>query len=125
LDTGGNIALASQPYATAQDVASAIRTFQGECWYNTALGIPYFAQILGELPPISLVKAQFVAAAETVPDVNSAVCYISSFQNRDLQGQVQTTIAGSSAVAVATISPTQPGGPFILGESSLGGLNEI
>jgi hypothetical protein len=47
LDASGNIAVASAPYAIAQDAASAIRLFAGEHWYDTAQGIPCFSQVLG------------------------------------------------------------------------------
>lgn len=91
IDASGDIAVASDPYAQAQDVASAIKTFQGEVYYNTTVGVPYFVSILGQAPPISLVKSYFVSAAKTVPNVASAVCFISSFVNRRLGGQVQVT----------------------------------
>ena len=42
LDANNNIALAAEPYAFAQDAASAIRLFQGELWYDTTRGVPYF-----------------------------------------------------------------------------------
>ena len=47
LDAGGNIARASNPYAVAQDVASAIKLFRGELFYDTAKGIPYWTEVLG------------------------------------------------------------------------------
>ena len=40
LDTAGNIALAKDPYAKAQDVASACRLFAGELYDDTEKGIP-------------------------------------------------------------------------------------
>ena len=89
VDATGNIAQASDPYSQAQDAASAIRTFRGECYYNTLLGIPYWSNVLGKWPPLSLVKAYIVAAALTVPGTVKAVCYISSFVNRKITGQVQ------------------------------------
>jgi hypothetical protein len=85
----GNIAVASDPYSQAQDAASAIRTFQGEAIYDTTLGVPYKDQILGQAVPMSLMKAQFVKAALTVPGTAAAVCYIASFVNREIKGQVQ------------------------------------
>jgi len=91
LDASGNIAMASNPYSLAQDAASAVRLFQGELWYNTAPGVPYWSSILGKFPPLSLIRAKQVAAALTVPEVTSANCYYSSFTNRELQGQVQVT----------------------------------
>jgi hypothetical protein len=100
LDSSGNIAIASEPYSIAQDVASAIRLVQGELWYDTTQGIPYFGQILGELPPIAFMKAQFVAAALTVPDVVSAVCFITGFSNRTITGQVQIVDTSGTTQAV-------------------------
>jgi len=91
LDVDGNIAVASEPYSLAQDAASAIRTFLGECWYNTTLGVPYFESFLGKAPNITLMKAKFVAAALTVPGVSSAKVFITSVAGRRVTGQVQVT----------------------------------
>ena len=63
VDALGNIAMASDPYAQAQDAASNIRTFAGEVYFNTTLGVPYWEQILGLAPPISVMKAHWNAAA--------------------------------------------------------------
>ena len=101
LDASGNIAVATDPYSVAQDVASAVRTFIGECYYQTNLGIPYFQQILGQLPPLAFVKAQICAAAATVPGCTNPVCYVSGFANRKMAGQVQFT---DSNGAVQTVS---------------------
>ena len=99
-DANNNIAVASDPYSQAQDAASAERTFLGECWYNTLLGVPWYSEILGLRPPLSLVKAKLIAAAKTVPGVTAAACFISSFKNRQVAGQVQiTNLAGKTSVA--------------------------
>lgn len=89
LDSSGNIALAAPPYALAQDVASAIKLFLGELWYDTTKGIPYFEDILGKLPPPSLLIGQMERAALTVPGVVSAQCIIDAFDAREVRGQVQ------------------------------------
>lgn len=91
LDVAGNIAVAEAPYALAQDAASAIRTFSGEVYFNTTLGIPYFQQILGQTPPLSLMKYYFNQAALTVPNVASAVCFFTGWTDRKVSGQVQIT----------------------------------
>lgn len=91
LDSSGNIALATEPYAIAQDVASAARLFAGELWFDTTKGIPYFEQILGHSPPIAIYKALNEAAALTVPNVVKAKCYVSSYTDRKITGQIQTT----------------------------------
>ena len=91
LDASGNIAVASDPYAIAQDVASAIKTFAGELYFDTAQGIPYFSQVLGARPSLQLLKAHMERAALTVPGVVTATCLFSSFKDRKLSGQVQVT----------------------------------
>lgn len=98
-DAAGNIAVAANPYALAQDVASALRTVLGEVWFDDTLGIPYLvegnptAQILGNTPPLTVFKAYMVNAALTVPGVVSAVCVVESFDTstRQVVGQVQFT----------------------------------
>ena len=75
--------------ALAQDVASAVRLFLGELWYNTPKGIPYFEDVLGQLPPLSLLTGYIEKAALTVPGVVSAQCIISAFDAREITGQIQ------------------------------------
>jgi len=89
LDVNGNIALAGTPYSIAQDVASAIRTFLGECWYDTSLGLPYWQQILGELPPLQYIADQMQDQAKTIPNVVDSKATFTSFKNRSLAGQIQ------------------------------------
>ena len=110
LNASNNIALASAvypraplkaaAYAQAQDAACAIRLFQGELTYDIDQGVPYFQQILGKLPPVPLMKARFTQAAMRVPGVTSAQVFFSSFDNRELLGQVQiTNDSGRTAAA--------------------------
>lgn len=133
LDSFGNIALATDPYSAAQDVASAVRTFIGECWYDTGRGIPYYAQILGKFPPLSLVKSLIKTAALTVPGVTNVTVFITSFEHRSLTGQVQftdTNVTPSTSVVVGfgpglfmvggpegtiTVPASSVGGPSVIG----------
>lgn len=89
LDVNGNIALAAAPYSIAQDVASATRTFLGECWYDTNLGLPYWQQILGDFPPLPFVSQQIEEACYTIPNVAAVEVSFTSFDNRSLAGQIQ------------------------------------
>lgn len=91
LDVNGNIALAGAPYSVAQDVSSAVRTFLGECWYNTTLGLPYWQQILGEFPPLQFVSQKISEAAFTIPNVVKADVTFTAFTNRELSGQILIT----------------------------------
>ena len=63
LTAQGDIAVASEPYALAQDAASECKLFAGEAFYDTGRGIPYWGQILGLRPPLSLVRAYLIQAA--------------------------------------------------------------
>jgi len=89
VDSTGNIAVAQEPYAVAQDVATAVKLFFGELWYSRNSGVPYWSGILGARPPLSFVKAQLVRAALTVPRVVEARCIIASFVGRTVAGQIQ------------------------------------
>jgi hypothetical protein len=104
-DAAGNIAVAANPYAIAQDVASAVRVFRGEVWYDTAQGMPYLQQILGEAPPIELVKSQLASVGMTTPEVTHIDVFITAFEGRELSGQLKITdnrgntlIAGSASL---------------------------
>jgi hypothetical protein len=99
LDSSNGIAVASDPYSVQQDVASACRTFLGDLWYDTAAGIPYFQQILGQFPPLELVKQWLVTQALTVPGCTNPVVYISTFSDRQISGQVQFTDSNGTTQA--------------------------
>lgn len=97
LDASGNWALATDPYSQAQDAASAIRTFRGEVYYDQLAGMPYWENILGQAPPLSIVRAEVIAQALTVPGVAAAKCAITRFKDRHLQGQVQIVNSAGQA----------------------------
>lgn len=102
LDSSGNIALAAPPYALAQDVASAVRTFLGELWYDVTQGIPYFQQILGKLPPTSIItQLMSNEALLRVPGVVTAQTVISAFNaDGEVDGQIQFTDSTGEVTSV-------------------------
>jgi hypothetical protein len=101
IDASRNIAVASIPYALAQDAASAIRTFLKEVYYDTTKGVDYWGLILGKSPSLQVLKAQLSNAALTVPGVVWAQVYISSIVERRVAGQVQVTDS-SGTISVAS-----------------------
>lgn len=101
LDAAGNIAMASPPYALAQDVASAVRTFLGEVWYDTTLGIPYQTEVLGKLPPAAMLTQLISTEALTVPGVVTAQCVITSFAAREVSGQIIFTDESGEETTIA------------------------
>lgn len=110
LDANGNIAVAAAPYALAQDAASAIKTFLGEVYWDTTIGVRYMTQILGKNPPLPLLKQQLVMAALTVLGVVSAQVFINSLSDRLISGQVQVTDVDTGQVSVAPFTATNPQG---------------
>lgn len=107
VDNNGNIAMAKEPYALAQDVATACRLFQGELWYDTRQGVPYWQSILGQMPPLAFLRAKYQQAAMTVPDVKTTNIFIASItQDRVVTGQVQITGPSGTIAANFTNIPT-------------------
>lgn len=99
IGSDGNIAVAAPPYALAQDVASACRLFLNELWYDSSKGIPYFEQVLGHLPPQSLLTGYLEKAALAVPGVVSAQCTITGVTEREVIGEIRfIDEAGQSGV---------------------------
>ncbi len=110
LDSNGNLSIATGAYAIAQDVASAARLFLGELWYDTTQGIPYLEQILGYRPSLQFVKAQLVAAGESVPGVANIKCFlVGPGSNRQVGGQMQITDNSGSVSVIESTTILQPG----------------
>lgn len=91
VDVSRNIAVSKEPYALAQDAASAVKLFLGEDYYDISRGVPFFGEILGHWPPVTLMKSHFIRAAKTVPGVVEAQSFIFSIEDRRPRGQVQVT----------------------------------
>lgn len=89
VDANGNIAMATEPYANAQDVASACRLFAGELYYDTSKGIPYLSSVLGVDVPAQSVESLYEEAALTVPDIVEAKCTLQQDSARNMIGTVQ------------------------------------
>jgi hypothetical protein len=122
IDSLGNIAMAAPPYALAQDVASAARTWLGEVLYDTTVGVPY-QQILGQRPPASLVQAAMVEAAMTVPGVVQAECILTGFVDTAVVAEPAQYLLDSGGNPVLDSS----GNPIITssGDSGLSKLRQL
>lgn len=110
LDAFGNIAVATEPYSLAQDAASAVRTYLGECYWDTTVGVPWLQRIFGRNVTLNYIKAQIVAAARTVPDVASAQFFVTAFNSRALTGQLQVVSLTTGQTSVATFTVINPQG---------------
>lgn len=97
----GNIAVASEPYSIVQDVASAIRVFSGECYYDTGLGPPYRKLILGRSQSSGVFKAQAEQAALGVGGVEAAKCIITAInRDRQLSGYILLSLSDGTTQSV-------------------------
>lgn len=107
IDAAGNVAVAKNPYAAAQDIAAACRTFLGEVYYDTTLGVPYWQSILGQWPPIQLIQSDLEAQALTVPTVSVARCQITSLVDRAVTGTIyfETDDGSTGSVDISTVIP--------------------
>lgn len=101
LTPGGDIAVAEGGLNLAQDAASAIRLFEGELYFDTSQGVPYFDQVLGYAPPVGLMKEYFNRAALTVEGVATARTFLSGWTGRTLTGQVQVTDESGNLTAAS------------------------
>lgn len=76
LDPQGNLSILSSKAATLQDVASALRVWSGECWYNTNLGLPYDTNLFTGSYPIEIYQELAEEEAITVPNVLNCHIYL-------------------------------------------------
>lgn len=98
LDRRGNIAIARDIYAIAQDVASACRVFTRDLYFDQEAGIPYLEEILGHTKySLALYRTQLEDQAKTVPEVETAQAILSTMDNRVVTGRIEfTTTDGRS-----------------------------
>ena len=112
VDADGNIAVLDEPDSLAQDAASAIQTYLGECYFDTTIGVPWLEQILGVNPPPSLPLLKQIlvdAVLNANSDIASAQVFITSFSNRAISGQVQV-VSTAGQIAAANFSVVNPQG---------------
>lgn len=88
LTSSGDMAVASEPYAQEQDVASECRVLLGEAYYDTTIGVPY-GSILGVPQPVQVLKESLIASASRVPGVSDIVVYLTGIADRAIGGQIQ------------------------------------
>ena len=101
VDASGRIALAGEPYSSAQSVACACRLWRGEAPFAAERGLPYELQILGQLPPQRVLGTWYETEARSVPTVASASAILQFDRNtRALGGQIQCTLTDGTIINV-------------------------
>lgn len=89
MDVYNNIAVCEDPYAMAQDAACGIKLFSGEDYYDVSRGLPYWSSVLGQWPPLELMRSLWIRRALEVPGVVTAHVYFLQINERVVTGQVQ------------------------------------
>lgn len=90
LDSQGWIAVATDDYQQAQDIASSCRVFYGDDFYNKTDGIPYVQSILGKANyPLSLYRQNLQDRAMLVNGIVSVDVQLKQIDvNRLLSGAI-------------------------------------
>lgn len=92
LDTQGNIAVATEEYQQAQDIASSCRVFLGDDYYNKFDGIPYLESIMGRSSyPISLYQRHLHDRSMLVNGVVSIDVKLNQLKDRVQSGSITFT----------------------------------
>lgn len=92
LDGNGNIAIAEDGYAVAQDVASACLVFSGECYYDNTLGIPWKEEVLGKKPTPGYIATKMQNEAKKLSIVDQALASVFFDKNtRQMRGTIRIT----------------------------------
>lgn len=90
VDSRGNIAVCTDEYEIAQNVASACRLWLGEFMYNRNRGIPYKQSVLGRNTDISLLDDWYRTESMTVLGVAECEPYL-DIKDRTLTGYLRIT----------------------------------
>lgn len=72
LNDNGGLSTAEDAYAVAQNVASAVRLFTNDAYFDTDAGIPHFEVTFKRNPDVSIIRSRIKTAAEAVAGVRSA-----------------------------------------------------
>jgi hypothetical protein len=71
LDSNNDLILVTGVDAIAQDVTVRLKTFLGEWYLDTRVGMPYFEQLLGKKPRLGAVRSLFLEAIQQTPGIQT------------------------------------------------------
>lgn len=93
IDTNGNIAVATSTYQKAQDIASNVRVFYADKYYDQTAGVPYLQKILGKTGsyPLSLFRQKALEMASNVDNVDNVQIEFNTLKDRVLSGTITFT----------------------------------
>lgn len=98
--SNGDIVLVSGVAAIAQDCDVRLKTFLGEWFLDTRIGVPYFEKILGAKPRLVALKGIFRDAIMSTPGIESITDFLIDYSGATRQlsiSFVAETVDGSFA----------------------------
>jgi len=97
-DANGSLKTVSNPYSIAQDVACALKTVYGECYFDNTIGVPYYDQLLGRPVTTSAVISKLKSEAERLSTVKSVnVTLVPDRTTRVTKGYITITDTNSES----------------------------
>ncbi|WP_432785025.1 hypothetical protein AAEX37_01946 [Oligella sp. MSHR50489EDL] len=92
LDASGNIAVATDTYQQAQDIASACRVITKDMYFNQRGGIPYLVEILGKGSyPLALYRHHLERESLKIKGVQSVSVDLTLSEDRVVKGAINFT----------------------------------
>lgn len=105
LTAGGDIALANDAFATAQNVANEARLFLNDAYFTQDQGAPYYNISLGQRTNSATVAAYWRKAASNVDDVRGITELIVNpveIESRNLTGDIRfSTVEDNKNVSIS------------------------
>lgn len=95
LDKSGNIACLGDTlekgYAdlVCQRVRHRLQTFQGECYLDRSVGLPYYAEVLKKNPDLRRVRALILSTIHDVPGISKIIDLQVDFSARTREYKVR------------------------------------
>lgn len=93
IDAKGQLVMAQAPLN--QRIACRLKTFQGEYWIDTTLGIPYFTEVLKKNPDINVIRSLFAAEILKVAGVKTLESCTATFDRADRRLTVTFSVTGT------------------------------
>lgn len=101
LDDTGNIRVATESYAVAQNVASATRAFTNDMYFQLDRGVPHFETDISNPISTGVLTSRLNRCARAVDGVLTAETTITSFENRVIEGEIRLTTINNEIVTVS------------------------
>ena len=97
----GNVPLYS---GLDQRIDCMLRTFRGEWWLDSTIGVPYFEEILKKNPDMSVVRQAFASVILSVPGVQEITRLDVKFLRPARALRVDFEVKGTDAIPVSGTS---------------------